>query len=416
MTEDNKTGDAKVVKPKRKITGLIRKGLEKAGKTINSANKIVQATKAGFEREQGIIKEATLTSALLAEVEIERGLVVKFYEEKNLPDEEKNKILKEVDDIYTAKAKMYVDTLENLALEQKLLTSSYEELIKTEYTELVKREKKQKQAKRAARKKKRKLPPLKDIISVLCYLANIIMEYVSIGNKRIEELVDETNEIIANVKTASDVERAKLFRDNTLTAIAFNRKQLEDFQKIVQILEILAPLITPIVFFFKSNPIPSAVPPGIGVPLGTITTIDEQRQKLQDIIDTSLIIVYTLNNLASKLLDDLNYQEERINQINNILDQSLTGLSSLEIQNLIESSTSGLGYLKGYDYKDFKFYLKEEENPQPQNVVKGNKRRYATANNKDGNVVLQSKFSFTLDPDVLVEELKLQIDQKGLVA
>ena len=76
--------------------------------------------------------------------------------------------------------------------------------------------------------------------------------------------------------------------------------------------------------------------------------------------------------------------------------------------------TSDLGYLNGYDYKDFKFFIKEEKDPNF--VVKGNKRRYATAVNKDGNDILQTKPSFTLNPPVLVEELKLQIDQKGLVA
>ena len=98
--------------------------------------------------------------------------------------------------------------------------------------------------------------------------------------------------------------------------------------------------------------------------------------------------------------------------ISDILDSNIENLSSSEIQDLLK--TSDLGYLNGYDYKDFKFHIKEEKNENF--VVKGNKRRYAVAINKDGNEVLQTKSSFTLNPPVLVEELKLQIDQKGLVA
>jgi hypothetical protein len=122
-----------------------------------------------------------------------------------------------------------------------------------------------------------------------------------------------------------------------------------------------------------------------------------------------------LNNVVSKLIDDLNYQESRLNQINNILDQNLENLSANELTNLLNQSP-GLGYLKGFDYKGFRFFLKEEQNPDPKNIVKGNKRKYATAVNKDGNDVLQSSYSFTLEPDILIEELKLQIDQKDLVA
>ena len=85
--------------------------------------------------------------------------------------------------------------------------------------------------------------------------------------------------------------------------------------------------------------------------------------------------------------------------------------------NLLDNNSrevNWLGYLEGYDYKGFKFYLLEENNPKF--VVKGNKRRYGVAKNKSGIEVLQSNYSFTLSPEILVEELKLQIDQKGLVS
>jgi hypothetical protein len=48
--------------------------------------------------------------------------------------------------------------------------------------------------------------------------------------------------------------------------------------------------------------------------------------------------------------------------------------------------------------------------------VAGNSRRYAVALNRDKNEVLQSQRSFTLDPDILIEELKLIIDQQNLKA
>ena len=56
--------------------------------------------------------------------------------------------------------------------------------------------------------------------------------------------------------------------------------------------------------------------------------------------------------------------------------------------------------------------IKEENNPKF--VVQGNKRRYATAINRAGYDVLKSEYSFTLDPDVLIEELKLVISQQNL--
>ena len=196
--------------------------------------------------------------------------------------------------------------------------------------------------------------------------------------------------------------------------ISANKKRLTTVQQVIDILNLLAPLITPIVIFFKTNPIPSAVPPGVGVPLGTIVTIDDKTRKLQNIIDSSLSIVSVLSSVVSKLIDDLDYQESRLNQVGNILEQNLDNLSISDLNDLLLSSSQGLGYLSGYDYKGFRFFIKEENNPNF--VVKGNKRRYAVAINRIGREVLQSSFSFTLSPDVLVEELKLQIDREFFVS
>ena len=172
----------------------------------------------------------------------------------------------------------------------------------------------------------------------------------------------------------------------------------------------MVPLLDIILSLFKTNPVPSAVPPGVGIPLGVINTIDSKTKTLNDIKASASVLLRISNKIVSKLIDDLNYQESRLLPIEGLLDSGLNNLTSSQILNL----SPQLGYLQGYDYKGFKFFVKEENNPKF--VVKGNKRKYATAVNKDGNDILKSTSSFTLSPDVLIEELKLQIDQKGLVA
>ena len=410
--------NSKVVKSTKKVGGLIQSGLERVGKTINNLNQIVIATQSGYERGEAIIKEEVATRLLLKGLEIDRDQAIKFYnkryEKQEIKDEELKGILKEVNRIYDAREKIYNDRLETLKEDKDQLKSSYNELLAKTYREAAQRKLKQRQAEKTSNKDKANRPKPTEIIGFICSFANVIISNIAIGNKKIETLVDDTITIIENATTKQDIEKAKLFRNNALIVIAANRKRLTTIQQVIDILNILAPLITPIVTFFKLNPIPSAVPPGVGVPLGTITTISDKTRKLQDIIDSSLSIVSVLSSIVSKLIDDLEYQESRLNQIGNILEQNLNNLSINDLNDLLLSSSQGLGYLSGYDYKGFKFFIKEENNPNF--VVKGNKRRYATAVNKDGNDILQSSSSFTLEPDVLVEELKLQIDQKGLVA
>ena len=409
---------SKILKPVKKVGGLIQNGLERVGKTINNTNQIIIATQSGYERGEAIIKEEVATKILLKGAEIEREQVIKYHnrraEKQEIDNKQLKDILEEVKKIYDTKEKIYNDRLETLKEDKDQLKSSYNELLAKTYREAAQRKLKQSQAEKTSNKDKINRPKPTEIIGFICSFANVIVSNIAIGNKKIETLVDDTITIIENATTKQDIEKAKLFRNNALIVIAANRKRLTTIQQVIDILNILAPLITPIVIFFKSNPIPSAVPPGVGVPLGVITTISDKTKKLQDIIDSSLSIVSVLSSVVSKLIDDLEYQESRLNQVGNILEQNLNNLSQNDLNNLLLSSSQGLGYLSGYDYKGFKFFIKEENNPDF--VVKGNKRRYATAVNKDGNNVLQSSSSFTLEPDVLVEELKLQIDQKGLVA
>ena len=248
------------------------------------------------------------------------------------------------------------------------------------------------------------------VITLVGVLADYLLGTVSIGNKKIEKLVDQVNLFIKNIKTEKDIQKARLYVNRAKLIINVNRQRLETIQTILSILEILIPLLDIILSLFKSNPVPSSVPPGVGVPLGAINTIDSKTKTLDDLKLAASVLLRIANKIVSKLLADLDYQESRLLPIEGLLDSGLNNLTSQQIQNLGPQ----LGYLQGYDYKGFKFFIKEENNSKF--VVKGNKRKYATAVNKDGNDILKSTSSFTLSPDVLIEELKLQIDQKGLVA
>jgi hypothetical protein len=102
-----------------------------------------------------------------------------------------------------------------------------------------------------------------------------------------------------------------------------------------------------------------------------------------------------------------------INQI------SLRGLDELNISQLeqlpLELTTEPVPSLSNQAnlYRGFRFQIKEEQDPRF--VVRGTiKRRYAVAINRQGIEVLKSEYSFTLDPNDLVDQLKLIIDKQNL--
>lgn len=242
-----------------------------------------------------------------------------------------------------------------------------------------------------------------DIVSAINNVLSILFQFISINNSKITNTVDNVNNIISTATTKDDIEKAKLLRNQAVSLINTNKRSLQTVDRIVSIIttitNILGPLTTALGFL-----------PPLAITGKTIQLL----QKLEKLLNDSNALLTTANLITSKLLDDLTYQESRLLQTGNILDINLENLTPEEISTLINDNRGGLGYLKGYDYKGFRFYIKEEENSNFQ--VKGNKRRYAVALNKDGNEVLKSQFSFTLDPNILVEELKLIIDEKNLVA
>ena len=124
------------------------------------------------------------------------------------------------------------------------------------------------------------------------------------------------------------------------------------------------------------------------------------------------------SNTPQLLQQYIETKPELISQLHDISqllnEKTLTGLNEEELTNLTNSLRTNIDQFG--EYKGFKFKIKEEQTLGAQQavVVKGNKRHYAVAVNRDGVEVIKSDYSFTLDPNDLVDQLKLIIDQQNL--
>ena len=115
--------------------------------------------------------------------------------------------------------------------------------------------------------------------------------------------------------------------------------------------------------------------------------------------------------LLSNEIIRLNELRDRLKEISLKLDGKT--LENLDDEQLSELSNEFLPAGGNYgSYKGFKFAIKEEQNQSF--VVKGNKRRYAVAIDRYRVEIIKSELSFTLDPNDLIEQLKLVIDQRNL--
>lgn len=160
----------------------------------------------------------------------------------------------------------------------------------------------------------------------------------------------------------------------------------------------------------KVLPLPTALP---GVTTGVIVTvgdilriIQENLTKFKSIAGGVDFIVQYGNTILSQLATKLTELDTNIQQCAEDL-----GISYEIINN--ELNSSGENILSNVDltYKGFTFdilYDKLNETPYP--------KRYAVARNQSGVILLRSESSFASDPNVLIEELKFQIDTQNLKA
>ena len=275
-----------------------------------------------------------------------------------------------------------------------------------------KEQRQKKQAENKARDTKAKRDLNKKVIKnaaktlapiIALQIANQLSSIISQRSK-LEELVDQVNAYIDTANTPETTTIATNLRNNTIALINSSIGKLQNLQTVLNQINTYLAIFNAIVTVLSAIPIPTSVPPGIGIPVNIITRIVKAIEKANKLI-SALNVVLAVATIA--LENEVNKLNELILKLKNI---NLDGLNSKQLSDLTSSIYNNVDQFP--PYKGFKFKIKEEQNQSF--VVKGNKRRYAVATDRDGVEVLKSDFSFTLDPNDLVDQLKLVIDQRNL--
>jgi hypothetical protein len=259
------------------------------------------------------------------------------------------------------------------------------------------------QAKRDANKKviKNAKKTLVPIIGL--QIANQLFSIIS-QRAKLEELVDQVNAYIDTANTTETTNIATNLRNNTITLINNSIGKLQNLQTTLNQINTYLAIFNAIVTVLSAIPIPTSVPPGIGIPVNVITRIVKAIENANRLV-SALNVILSVASLS--LENEVGKLNELILKLKNV---NLTGLDSQQLSDLTSSIYNNVDNFP--PYKGFKFKIKVEENKAFE--VKGNKRRYAVATDRDGVEVLKSDFSFTLDPNDLVDQLKLVIDQRNL--
>jgi hypothetical protein len=255
----------------------------------------------------------------------------------------------------------------------------------------------------------------KTLVPILTLLlTDKIAELIS-QNDKIQKLVDDTNALIIEANQSGDpikLSNAKIARDNAITVIQNNENKITKIRDQINRISIYINIFSLIVAIISAIPIPTSVPPGAGIPVSLIITLVKILQRASTIINELSAYLPIILVSLQKAIDILNDLKAQLLNINGQLDTAATSGSSDLLLNTGEGGIT-LGIFPE-TYKKFKFAIEEENNPKF--IVRGYKRHYAVAIDTNNVKVLKSELSFTLDPNDLIDQLKLIIDRENLIA
>ncbi len=293
----------------------------------------------------------------------------------------------------------------------------------------------------------------------------VIQEVVKLiaNNAELQDLVNRTNTIIEEAITLPQLNQARISRNSCISKINQQQARINSLLKILNTLNIILTVFGVLVALLNAIP-------GFPAPVAKkLTILWANAKKIRDSVGTILSILIPMLQSAIAILEDLKRQlldineriEEKtlllltddeldsyINQIKNSSEDPLCNTDRLPgeadqdyynrlrnstcIQELLakQNPTADINTINDFGllqlaneitppsandfgtYKGFRFIIKEESDAKF--VVRGNKRHYAVAVNTQGIETIKSDFSFTLNPQQLVDQLKFTIDQQNL--
>jgi len=250
----------------------------------------------------------------------------------------------------------------------------------------------------------------------------LIKKVASLKDRALSTILTNINQLKDKCPSKSQLENIITTRNQIIDSLNSIKSTVNTINSIVNPLDVIIPPLKTAISIIKLLPVPTAAPPGIGIPVGVITTASDGLEVIKKILDQTEIQLDSFDSILSyitstidEILSQIALLDILINKCKSELNLPKTEGSLLpvdpellkQIQQIKDSKQSVLDL----EYKGFTFEIIEDDN-----LNLSISRRYAVAKNTQGIVLLKTDPSFTNDPNILIEELRFLIDRNGLIA
>jgi len=226
-----------------------------------------------------------------------------------------------------------------------------------------------------------------------------------------KQVIAILNKFSGDCPKSKELERIIKIRNTLLNHLTSFEKRISVFENIATKLTTIVTLVNVLIKIITSIPIPTAIIPpqvgGIGVPLSVPNKFGAALVKLNKILDRlqgdagAILAVVTTVNLVIKNL------KSRLESIDLAIQQCSIGQPAdlNEILTAAQPPTSGI--TQDPVYKNYTLSIIQD--PDSPKIAP---RRYAVAKDKNGTIRLRGDSSFSSDTQVLLDELKFEIDNQ----
>lgn len=220
------------------------------------------------------------------------------------------------------------------------------------------------------------------------------------------------SKFINQCPSSSELQKIIKIRNNLLKVLNSFQTRLDKFTSIANTLATSIATIKLLVKIITSIPLPTAVPPGVGIPVSVLTKYSAQLIKLDKTLDkftAEALAIALMISSAKPLIDNL---QSKLTVLDLVikqcsLDNSADISGILAAAQPVDSGASGGIGSREIRYRGYKVSVVQDLASS-----KIAPSRYAIATDSRGAVILRGPLSFSSSTEVLIDEIKFRIDNK----
>ena len=227
------------------------------------------------------------------------------------------------------------------------------------------------------------------------------------------ELVKFANQCppVDTLKTVIDI------RNSLLNVTNLFRNKTSKFQNFTSRLESIVQTLRTILTILRTIPIPTSVPPGVGIPIALTNKYAEILFNILRFLESVEKDIQSINSLVASINPFLNNVRNSLSTLDSLITNCTRELSQEEQSTLnsltqIPGSIGSAGQSRTIEFRsdsgiDYTIEIISETDSDLNTPL-----RRAVAKNNNGVVVLRGEKSYSSDTEVLVDELKFRINNQ----